>query len=75
MKNSSEQIDKIFGDLKLNKKLKHDEANKTVTLWIPSEYQQKFKELQKASNLDFGKRLQKLVIDAIDSVSLDSVGV
>lgn len=41
----------------------------TLTLWVPTEYKKKFEELQDKTKKDFGKRLQKLLIKAIDNVS------
>jgi len=41
----------------------------TLTLWLDKKYKEKFDILQSETNKEFGKRLQKLIMQAIDKVS------
>lgn len=61
-------IDECFQGMKEGES--SDSVTKTtLTLWVPAEYKKKFEDLQYRTKKDFGKRLQKLLIKAIDSVS------
>lgn len=66
--NEMNLIDECFQGMKDKHKSNHVEKT-TLTLWVPTEYKRKFEELQDKTKKDFGKRLQKLLIKAIDTVS------
>ena len=44
-----------------------------ITLWVPTEYKQKFAELQRKTHRKFGKKVQELLIKSIDCVESESM--
>lgn len=44
-----------------------------VTLWMPVEYRNKYYDLQKRSRNEFGKHIQKAIMQIIDSVEMSEV--
>jgi hypothetical protein len=47
------------------------EESRSLTLWVPAEYKDKFDRIQARSGRKFGKYLKKLLIQSIDKVKLE----
>lgn len=67
--NKMDLVDSVFDGFVVD--AADDSATKRgcVNIWIPEEYREKFQELQNRSKRRFGKKVQEMVIKAIDKVS------
>lgn len=71
MKNIKEQIDSIINDFKPKNsepQPKAERAASPVAFWLPPTYKAKFDDVQNRTDKKFGKALQALVMNVLDSV-------
>lgn len=60
-------LDAIFEDFNPDEpKGQEKERCRPLSIWLPDSYWARFGELQDRTNKDFGKRVKKLVMTAID---------
>lgn len=64
-------IDSIIEEFDLTKPAVRSVDKRSITLWLPVEYKEKFDLLQGRSNRLFGKKLQEVLMQAIDRVPLE----
>lgn len=63
-------VDKIFEGFTLGNGQDSETVQRAgVTIWLPEEYKEKFNQLQSRSKRRFGKKIQEMLIKAIDKVS------
>lgn len=63
-------IDTVFEDFVIDENQESKGLRRGgVNIWLPEQYKDRFKDLQVRSNRRFGKKIQELVIKAIDKVS------
>ena len=66
MREKSKPIDQIFRELELLTEAQETVETSMIGLWVPTEYKQRFDELQERTRKKFGKKIQELVMQAID---------
>lgn len=64
-------IDDMIGDVSFEARDKTYVKGKSITIWVPDEYKDKYDLLQARSNKVFGKKVKEIVKLAIDKVALD----
>lgn len=63
-------IEELFLDFKVDEASEQNTVQRAgVTIWLPEDYKAKFNSLQERTKRRFGKKVQQLVIKAIDKVS------
>ncbi len=67
-KKSKSLADQIFCDLESLRVLKDREEKRMIGVWLPESYKERFDILQEQTNAIFGKKLQELIMQAIDQV-------
>lgn len=62
-------IEEIFNGFQITEEIDSKPVQRAgVTIWLPEDYREKFLLLQSKSKRRFGKKVQELVIKAIDKV-------
>lgn len=70
MKNESSPLNKIFEDFNPNEgQHKTLSDRRSITIWLPPEYVEKYSMLQGQSRNKFGKKIQDIVKEAINIVA------
>jgi hypothetical protein len=63
----SMDLDGVFDDFDPNSE--STKGYKPITVWLPPTHKEAFDELQKKSSREFGRRIRKLIIGAINKVT------
>lgn len=61
-------VDSIFLNFNPNELSTEAVDKKPITQWLPVEYKQKYDELQSKTKSRFGKKIQEMIMKAIDLV-------
>jgi hypothetical protein len=69
--NSNNAEEKNMEKFDLSRHQREAVEKENLSLWIPKDRKEKYALIQGASNQEFSKYLQKIVIAAIDAVDLD----
>lgn len=71
MEIQEQTIDDMIGDVNFEARDKTYIKGKSITIWVPDEYKEKYDLLQSRSNKVFGKKIKEIVKFAIDKVQID----
>jgi hypothetical protein len=64
-------IDQFIEDLEIIETEEIDALpKKAITIWLPEDKTEKFADLQRRSKRKFGKKIQELLVQVIDSVNV-----
>ena len=63
-------LQELLGDLKISETYQDETVSrgKGITVWVPEEYYQKYHDVQGRTKKQFGKRLKKMIMGALDLV-------